>query len=258
MNSARAGTWFPFYERHPDAEWALVCLPHAGGAASFFRSWAGYLPEEIETVAVQYPGRETRRAEAAAEDLSDLAVRIADALAPFTDRRLALFGHSMGAAVAVEVARRLEVTFPGSCQHLFASGQLAPPDRRPDRRHEMDDRELIEDLVQLGGTSSAIMEDPDFQALYLPALRHDYRMLHRHRPTRGVRVSAPVTVYLGTEDPEVSLADVQGWTDMTDAPMTVRCFPGGHFYLIDQRPTLLDDVTRRLTGRTSPRWLSSP
>ncbi|WP_399121077.1 thioesterase domain-containing protein [Streptomyces sp. KM273126] len=56
---------------------------------------------------VQYRGRLDRLREAPVEDLHLLADLIAGALGPSGDRPRALFGHSMGASLAYEVAVRL-------------------------------------------------------------------------------------------------------------------------------------------------------
>ena len=56
--SAR-GDWIRWDERHPDASLRLICLPHAGGAASAFRGWARDLGPRIEVLPIQYPGART-------------------------------------------------------------------------------------------------------------------------------------------------------------------------------------------------------
>ena len=43
----------------PEGETVLYCLPHAGGSASVYRSWAGQLGT-IAVAPIQLPGRETR------------------------------------------------------------------------------------------------------------------------------------------------------------------------------------------------------
>lgn len=105
----------------------LVCLPHGGGTAGAFYGWTAWLPADVELVAVQYPGRQDRFGEPCLRDMGELADAVAQALLPLLDRPVALFGHSMGAALAYEVTLRLETQYRarrGSC-----SSRAAPPRR---------------------------------------------------------------------------------------------------------------------------------
>ncbi|MGW2126625.1 thioesterase II family protein, partial [Streptomyces sp. NPDC001758] len=54
------------------------------------------------------------------------------------DLPLTLFGHSMGALVAFEVARRIERA-GGRVDHLFVSGRRGPATDRPEPSHPLDD-----------------------------------------------------------------------------------------------------------------------
>ncbi|MEY9893890.1 surfactin synthase thioesterase subunit [Catenulispora sp. MAP12-49] len=55
--------WIRRYHPSPDAPVRLLCLPHAGGSASFFRAVSQALAPKVEVLAVQYPGRQDRRGE---------------------------------------------------------------------------------------------------------------------------------------------------------------------------------------------------
>src|SRR5437870_3982541 len=76
----------------------IVVFPHAGGAESFYRPWRRYLPDDVDLLIVQYPGRETRALDDAWPDGESAVEQCSAALnsllgiAPLT-----VFGHSMGA-----------------------------------------------------------------------------------------------------------------------------------------------------------------
>src|SRR6185312_12110242 len=106
--SSEETLWFRRYLPATNPGARLVCLPHAGGSAPFFRPVAIALGRDVDVVAVQYPGRQDRRAEKPVSDMAVLADRVADLLRGQSPLPLTLFGHSMGAILAFEVARRLE------------------------------------------------------------------------------------------------------------------------------------------------------
>jgi surfactin synthase thioesterase subunit len=92
----------------------------------------------VDVVAIQYPGRQDRRTEQPISDLMVLADRIHAILRQQPELPLTLFGHSLGAAVGFEVARRLEAENHGPVR-LFASGRRAPSTFRDENVHRLDD-----------------------------------------------------------------------------------------------------------------------
>lgn len=258
-----SGAWLRCHRQRPGAELRLVCLPHAGGSASFFRRWHDALPDGVELHVVQYPGREDRIAEPCVDDMEVLAHGITEALRPLLTRPIALFGHSMGGAVAHEVARRLEERYEVVPVRLFVSGRPAPHRARPGIVHLQDDEGLLADVRRLAGTNGNVLDNPDLRALVLPALRSDYRLIERYRPNPDLGVDpleAPVVAYVGDRDPDVSHDQARAWSELTAGGFELRAFSGDHFYLVPNRDELIDDVLGRL-GQRRPvpvAWPSTP
>jgi len=143
----------------PNARLRLVCLPHAGGSAAAFRDWGTHLPG-LEVHAVRYPGRAERIDEPTPSDIVEMAGQIAEAVAPLAP--LALFGHSLGAVVALETARALDVGGT-PVEHLIASGSRAGPLPVPDPDPPAPgDPASVRQLIELGGTDPALAADPAF------------------------------------------------------------------------------------------------
>ncbi|MER7394478.1 alpha/beta fold hydrolase [Streptomyces sp. NPDC000151] len=252
MNRTPGADWLRCFRPAPGSKASLVCFPHAGGAASAFRTWPRRLGDGIELYAVQYPGRQDRSAEPHIDDMEVMADAVAAALRPLLDRPLALLGHSMGAAIAYEVAQRLADEPFATCAHLFVSGHPAPDMQRPGTLHESSDTGLIEDVRRLGGIAPEALDNPTLRELFLPTLRADYRLIERYAPTPGTPLRTPVTVLCGADDPEMTHAEALAWSRTTSGAFAVRTFPGGHFYLADQEARVVDAVTGALddvTGR---------
>jgi surfactin synthase thioesterase subunit len=160
---------------------------------------------------------------------------------------IALFGHSMGAALAFEVARRLERAGQPPVR-LFASGSRAPSLERPEGIHELDDDGLVKELVRLGGTDPRLLADREMLDLMLPAIRADYTAIETYRAARDARVDCPITVLVGDDDPNTSGDQATAWARHTTADCDVRTYPGGHFYLFDHIPQIAEEVSKMLVG----------
>ncbi|MFD3701222.1 thioesterase II family protein [Streptomyces sp. NPDC058646] len=238
-NKETESRWFRQYAPPPAQEQdqelhgvRLVCFPHAGGAASAYLPLSRTLSPAFEVLAVQYPGRQERRRETPAETLTALADAVARELAAEGGGRpYAFFGHSMGAVIAYETARRLDRLGAPAPVHLFLSGRGAPGPvpRRSDQLHG--DAALIAEIRRLGGTGGRVLDEPELLEMVLPALRADYRALASYSWVPGLPLDVPVTVLVGDEDPVVPAADAADWLGHTTAPGEFHTFRGGHFYL---------------------------
>lgn len=221
----------------------VVCLPHAGGSAGFYAAWAADLPARYELSAVQYPGREDRIGEPPPSRLDSLVDQVHDAVLPLTDRPVVLFGHSFGAVVGYEVARRLTAS-GAPPEHLVVSGRNAPCVPPTGDIHRRDDDGLVDELLRLGGTSAELLRDPSFRAVYLPAVRADFRLAETYRhaaPGPGARsLGCPVTAVTGASDTEADEAGVGRWGLHTSGPFTQHTVPGGHFYFVPDRTPVVD------------------
>ncbi|MGX1885133.1 thioesterase II family protein [Streptomyces sp. NPDC055287] len=223
--------WFRRYSPAAQHEVRLVCFPHAGGAASSFVSLSRKLSPAVEVLAVQYPGRQDRRREEPIADIARLADLLADALESESGSPYAFFGHSMGAVIAYETARRLAPRPGPGPVRLFLSGRSAP-ETQPDPLDRMrDDADVIAAIRRLGGTGAAVLDDPEIMEMAMPALRADYRAIGSYAWVPSAPLDCPFSVLVGDSDPVVPTARAARWSAFTTADTQVRTFPGGHFYL---------------------------
>ncbi|WP_030182856.1 thioesterase II family protein [Streptomyces violaceorubidus] len=244
--------WLRRYAPAERATRRLVCFPHAGGSATFFVPTARALTPGTDVLCVQYPGRQDRVGEPAVDDLADLADRIAATLADCTGLPLAFLGHSMGAVVAYEVARRLRQDQLVRLDRLFVSGRRAPSRQRSTDLHTLDDERFLARIGALGGTDLRLLEDPEIRAMIIPALRADYRAVETYRHAPGPLLDCPITVLIGADDPQTADEDPTEWGRHTSADVDVHVFPGGHFFLLDQAPRFHDVLVRGLSPVPGP------
>ncbi|MET7799591.1 thioesterase II family protein [Streptomyces decoyicus] len=239
-----SSSWLVTHRRNPSAGRRIVCFPHAGGGASFFRSWAQRLDSDVELQAVQYPGRENRLAEPLMGSMRELAAAAAQALSAEPERETILFGHSMGAAVAYETLRLLESAGTSHVTRLCVSGrEMSGFPEAIDSGPRGDDN-LMATMADLGGTRSAVLDDPDLRAMVLDIIRNDYHLIDTYRPDpAAARVSAEVVALTGDRDPQVDMAQVKAWESVTTGAFSLHVFSGDHFYLTSHVRSLVEIAT---------------
>ncbi|KJS54215.1 thioesterase II family protein [Streptomyces rubellomurinus] len=224
----------------------LVCLPHAGGTASVFHPWAQQLGPGVELLAARYPGRQERIAEPCIESMPALADAVTAALLPLVDVPVALFGHSMGASLAYEVALRLENLHGVRLSGLYVSSRMAPHRVQPKEAYLGGDPAIVEEVRRLGGTDADLLADPDLYDLVMPAIRADFRIVGTYHPRPAHPVHCPVAAYTGDRDPGIRPEDMRAWADVTTEGFELSVLPGDHFYLNGQRDALVRDLAARL------------
>ncbi|MFT7834581.1 alpha/beta fold hydrolase [Saccharothrix sp. BKS2] len=238
------GAWLRRFRPTAGAPLRLVCFPHAGGSASYFVPVAQAHAPGVDVLAVQYPGRQDRRAEPTVGSIAELADSLVPELLAWTDVPFAFFGHSMGATLAFEVARRLEDRGVTPLR-LFASARRGPTTHRGERLHLQGDRVLMEELRSLGGTDLRAM-DEEILGMVLPALRADYRAVETYEYVPGPPLRAPITALIGDADPKVVEAEARTWAEHTSGGFELEVFRGGHFYLADHAEAVNALIADRL------------
>ncbi|MFZ2176201.1 MAG: alpha/beta fold hydrolase, partial [Rhodococcus sp. (in: high G+C Gram-positive bacteria)] len=176
--------WIRRFHSSPNAASVLLCFPHGGGTASAYRGLSEALAPRIEVMAVQYPGRQDRLGDRMVSDIGAISEQVVGELTSAEGRRLAVFGHSMGATVAFEAARRFEQR-SGALAALFVSGRAAPGIARTTTLHRQSDGALIDEMRRLGGADSPavqmVVQHPELAELVLPSLRNDYKAVETYR-----------------------------------------------------------------------------
>jgi medium-chain acyl-[acyl-carrier-protein] hydrolase len=232
----------------------LLCFPYAGGGGSLYVPWARELTSVAEVCAVQPPGREGRFREQPYDDLTQLMDAAYEALAPYLDVPFALFGHSMGALLAFEFARRIRRAGGPQPLRLLASGHRAPqlPSPHPPIAHLPDAEFITEVRQRYGGVPDEVLAHAELMALLLPCLRADMALIEGHRHTDEAPLDCPVSVYGGLDDAEATETELAAWRTQTSGAFRMERFPGTHFYVRNRRTELLLAIRRDLADVVEP------
>jgi medium-chain acyl-[acyl-carrier-protein] hydrolase len=235
-----ASDWILVQPSRGRPRFRLFCFPHAGAGATTFHGWSSALPDGVEVRALRLPGRETRLREALLTSMDVLVETLLRVLDPEWSGSYGFFGHSMGARVAFELTRALVRTGRPPPRQLWISGGRAP--HLPPRRspiHGLPDAELVATLCRLYDAPKEVFENRELAQICLPIVRADLALLdvHEHRP--GPPLPVPVSVFGGIDDPIVLRAELEAWSEHTNATFQVHTFPGRHLYLKAEARTLL-------------------
>ncbi len=210
----------------------LFCFPHAGGTAREYRGWRHHLAPDIELVCVEPPGRAERLSEPAYRDATRLVHDLLGVLEPSLDRPFALFGHSMGALLALELAYQLSDRGLPTPLHLFLSARPSPHTATArTETHLFEDDALWEVVDRRAAIPPAVREDQGFQELFLPLFRADMELVETYTPTGRAPLQIPITALGGREDDCPPPEELGEWAPYTSAGFRERVFSGGHFFL---------------------------
>jgi surfactin synthase thioesterase subunit len=245
--SRSTSEWIVRHNQNPRATLNLFCFPHAGAGASMFRRWHLALPEDVQVLAVQPPGRENRYREPGLNDLQQLADQATDALRPtLREGPFALYGHSLGSLLAFEVARRLHGE--ATPTHLLASGRNAPQCPNRAGPNLWDDETLIGLLRRLDGTAGSLLSHREFLEMFLPVFRIDYQAYAGYAYRPGPRLRCPITAFAGAQDPETQPDGVRAWAEQTTVGFEMFVVPGNHFFPISHEEVVVQLVAARLAA----------
>ncbi|MFD6939105.1 thioesterase II family protein [Streptomyces goshikiensis] len=223
---------------------ALICLPFAGAGASFFRKWQPLAPDGMRIVAVQLPGREERFLDPTHTDAAAAMDEAWHWLEPQLDdeERIAVFGHSMGAVLAYELAHRISDRGGLPVERLFVSGSAGPWKPRAKRATGLTDEEFLTRVRGFAGYEHSAMRDPEMLELLIPLLRDDVELHENYRPSYEAPLGAPITALRGAEDELVDAAECAQWAQATSADFSQLELAGGHMYLTEAAEEVLQVV----------------
>jgi len=227
----------------------LFCLPFAGGSSVAYRDWGRRLPESVDVIAIEIPGRGQRMMEPLITHLPELVEQIARHIQHELDRPFALFGHSMGATLAFELSHFLNRHYNAAPVGLFLSGRSAPHlNDREEPIHQLPEKAFWEKIKSFEGTPPEVLQHKELMELLLPIIRADFKMVETYQYENKPPLDIPITVFGGLEDVSTPREHLEAWQTYTTSSFTLRMFAGGHFFLQKQSAAVLEQLVRDLNN----------
>ncbi|MFF8725865.1 amino acid adenylation domain-containing protein [Streptomyces sp. NPDC015171] len=221
---------------------ALVCFPYAGGNAVNYRPMAAALAGSgLAVLAVDLPGHDLAAHREPFVPIAQVAAQVADEITARGLSRVMLWGHSSGAAAAVETARTLRERGVRVTRVFLAAqllGTSAERDAAVAELTGLSDAEIAARLTADSGYTE-LAELNERHAEHIgAAYRHDCVSAHRYfraalEGPPPVKLSAPVSVVVAADDPHTAghTDRHRDWLLLADQVDLHELADGGHYFL---------------------------
>jgi amino acid adenylation domain-containing protein len=234
----------------------LICVPYGGGSAITFQPVAQALPANYALYALQFPGHDLSRRD---EPLLKLEQVVEQCVAEILDGipgPLALYGHCIGSAWAVEMTRQLEAA-GREVVGVFLAGTFPIP--RPQNRlfewwarvspteRWTSNRLLYDAMRSVGGFADVI--DPAEQEFVMDRMRYDAREAEDYftwaQTQDDVAHKAPIMCIIGKEDPMTEFFEerILEWEAFSPSVEGVALEQAGHYFIKHQSTRLAQIIT---------------
>jgi len=248
MSSIASSKWFVHDQNTKPENVRLFVFPHGGGSPSQYREWQTFLGEDCKVYIASLPGRGARFLEDPIADMEILIASLSEAILPLLGPYNVFFGHSLGSAVAYELAKVLESDHAKKLQKLIVSAKNAPhiPSDAP-QLHQLPDTEFIDSLRQYGGTPDEILSNSELMELQLPMLRADFALSESYFCQEIAKLKCPITVFSGDEDRFTTQEGLRQWEQYSTPAFNREEFGGGHFYFLNALPDFFNSLKREIS-----------
>ncbi|WP_441260607.1 type I polyketide synthase [Bradyrhizobium sp. 521_C7_N1_3] len=261
---AVAGKWLIAPRPNPNARARLFCFPFAGGGLVSFRAWPQLLGDAVEVVAVEAPGRGTRIHETAVDDLGTFVELLLPEMAAWLDRPAAFFGHCLGGLTMFATLCALPEASVRFVKHSFACG-IRPPHLLK-QRGEFEDNlafevmldrdvdirlpfysqtdEIFANIIRRFDTPAAdrMLGIAKLRKTLLPTIRAEFKMAYDYEYQPVEPFAFPISSFVGTSDPWVSIKDSAGWQNFTRSGFINHVRQGSHFLMADDEDFILETI----------------
>ncbi|MFZ6876055.1 thioesterase II family protein [Undibacterium sp. Di27W] len=210
----------------------IIAYPYAGGSTY---SYARLAREHAhEWVTFDPPGHGSNMRYPLMHSIPEMVTALLEpTLRATAGQPYVMFGHSMGAYLALAMLDRLVELGASLPQSLVLSGAAAPHSRVLQHHADLPQKEFLAWVANMGGISAEVLAEPQLMELFEPILRADVGAAEAYVDGSLREYDVPVRILLGKDD-RIALADGLAWAECFSQAPEVHLFAGGHFFLFDE------------------------
>lgn len=216
-----------------------ILLHHAGGDKYAFRTVEQWLLPEVESIALELPGRSDRFSEKFVLTLAAAVEDIYQQLVPQLPELYCLVGNSMGSILAFLLTHRLIREQKTPPQHIFLASRLSPDSYKQEPSIKgISSDDFWKVVQQYNGVPEQLLAHKELKEFYEPILRSDFELLQDFNETFETiePISVPASILLGEQDTRnVTVEKMQGWQKFFTNDIDIQAFSGDHFFLYENK-----------------------
>ena len=235
----------------------LLCIPYAGGSAGMiYTVWKKKLDSHIELIPVEYPGHGKRMREPLNKSVEELVDDLFHTIIEPEIKECAdymIYGHSMGTFVVYELLKLIEERNYSLPHTVFLSGRYSPHiPYEKERVHLLSDKQLIDRLIELGGTPANIYDYPELIDAQIPIIRNDYVLIDQYNFTMPIsRFNSNLIFIYSDNDPYLEDREkVDEWRHYTDKIFSIVETEGNHFF-INQKADFICNLINKAASKAN-------
>ncbi|HMQ90016.1 MAG TPA: alpha/beta fold hydrolase [Flavilitoribacter sp.] len=224
----------------------LFALPFAGGSRYSYAEFKNYLPEFIDLVSLELPGRGRRITEECLSGVREMTEDLLSAIRSETAGRYAFYGHSLGSLMAFLLTREIIREGLNPPVALILSGRSGPSEkRRLPMIHDLPKDEFLSSLREMGGMPDVLLENEELMEFFEPIIRADLKAAETYVYEPAPPFNVPVSVMIGADE-GIADSEAKAWQKETSVPIRFSKFPGHHFFIMDHADTVINEISEFL------------
>lgn len=222
----------------------LYTVPYAGGYSFTYLKWKPLLAQGIKLHPIELPGRSDASRDRLCSTIEEMAVHCLRHIEA-DQEPYALFGHSMGAYVVLEVYRALEARGLPLPEHLILSGMKPPHLYENKNHHLLDEASFRTKMLEMGGIPSLLVNEDDFAATLFRLLRNDLRAVELYS-WKGELPVFSCDVSLFNSETDIRREHKLEWNRYSRRPCGYYSFRGTHFFVNERTADIVQVINQLL------------
>lgn len=230
-----------------------ILLHHAGGDKYAYRNMQERLLPEIESIALELPGRSDRFSEKFVSSLDEAVNNLYEQLIQQLPEEYCIIGNSMGSILGFLLAHKLKEENKPLPKHLFLASRLSPDAYKNEPNIiGISSDDFWKVVQQYDGVSAQLLAHKELKEFYEPILRSDFELLQHFNQTfeSATSLDIPASVLFGDKDVRnVDMERMQGWRKFFTGAIEIQSFAGGHFFVYENEEVVNYIKSRLQIGR---------